>query len=276
MGRGIEGRKIFLNTKDRNDFIALLQHLAEDRSMTVYAWALLPNHFHLLCKTGKRPLSASMRKLLTGYVVNFNKRHRRPCQSSLTGQAWPPFSEPIQIHRCQEDIYLLELVRYIHLGKRNISKELSTFCMSIPYNKYGRIHMKTLLFFLIFFFGLEYGAVAEKRINYVLNVVENAWEKADGAAWFRVDGAIVELLIIAPQDTLPWLVEHKEIADRLLDEWQHSVFTDYKGTEEEELVQLKSELTKTLEKYESKDQNIMVLKKRILDELKAITIRKIE
>jgi len=45
--------------------------------MTVYAWALLDNHFHLLCKTNKRALSSSMRKLLTGYVVNFNKRHRR-------------------------------------------------------------------------------------------------------------------------------------------------------------------------------------------------------
>jgi len=72
MGRGIERRKIFLNTKDRNDFIARLRQLAEERSMAVYAWALLENHFHLLCKTNKRPLSASMRRLLTGSVVNFN------------------------------------------------------------------------------------------------------------------------------------------------------------------------------------------------------------
>lgn len=136
--------------------------------------------------------------------------------------------------------------------------------------------MKTLLIFLLIFFGLQYEAIAEKRIPNVLNVIENAWEKMDGAAWFTVDGAIVELLIIAPQDTIPWLVDHKEIADRLLGHWQYTVFTDYKGTEEKELTQLKSELTKTLEKYESKDQNIMVLKKRILDELKAITIRKIE
>jgi len=30
----------------------------------------MPNHFHLLLRTGKEPLSQSMRKLLTGYVVN--------------------------------------------------------------------------------------------------------------------------------------------------------------------------------------------------------------
>jgi len=72
MGRGIERRKIFLNPKDRNDFIGRLRQLADDQSMTVYAWALLENHFHLLCTTNNRPLSSSMRKLLTGYVVNFN------------------------------------------------------------------------------------------------------------------------------------------------------------------------------------------------------------
>jgi len=72
MGRGIERRKIFLNTTDRDDFIARLRQLADDQSMAVYAWALLENDFHLLCKTKKRPLSASMRRLLTGYVVNFN------------------------------------------------------------------------------------------------------------------------------------------------------------------------------------------------------------
>jgi len=44
-GRGIERRKIFLNTIDRNDFIARLRQLAEDRSMAVYAWALVENHF---------------------------------------------------------------------------------------------------------------------------------------------------------------------------------------------------------------------------------------
>ena len=77
MGRGIERRKIFLNKKDQKDFIDRLAELAVNGSMSIYAWALLPNHFHLLCKTKNRPLSSSMRKLLTGYVVNFNRRHKR-------------------------------------------------------------------------------------------------------------------------------------------------------------------------------------------------------
>jgi hypothetical protein len=48
-----------------------------------------------------------MRRILTGYVVNFNKRHRR------YGHL---FQNRYKSIVCQEDIYLKELVRYIHLN----------------------------------------------------------------------------------------------------------------------------------------------------------------
>jgi len=77
IGRGMEGRKIFLNHQDQNDFLSRLATLAQERSLSIYAWSLLPNHFHLLCKTQNAPLASNMRRLLTGYVVNFNRRHGR-------------------------------------------------------------------------------------------------------------------------------------------------------------------------------------------------------
>ena len=43
MGRGIERKKIFINKKDRNDFISRLAELAKGNAMDIYAWALLPN-----------------------------------------------------------------------------------------------------------------------------------------------------------------------------------------------------------------------------------------
>ena len=107
MGRGIERRKIFLNDIDRNDFIDRLSSLAQDGAMEIYAWVLMPNHFHLLCKTKNLPLASSMRRMLTGYVVNFNKRHRR------YGHL---FQNRYKSIVCQEDVYLKELVRYIHLN----------------------------------------------------------------------------------------------------------------------------------------------------------------
>ena len=107
IGRGIEKREIFYNNKDRNDFIERLSGIARDGGMDVYAWALIPNHFHLLCKTEKQPLATSMRKLLTGYVVNFNRRYQR--HGHL-------FQNRYKSIVCQEDRYLKELVRYIHLN----------------------------------------------------------------------------------------------------------------------------------------------------------------
>ena len=107
IGRGIEKRKIFHDDRDRNDFLVRLAKLAQNGSLDVYAWALLPNHFHLLCKTKKRPLASSMRKLLTGYAVRFNRRH---------GRHGHLFQNRYKSIVCQEDAYLKELVRYIHLN----------------------------------------------------------------------------------------------------------------------------------------------------------------
>ena len=107
MGRGIEKREIFSDTRDRNDFIERIRLLAEEEALDVYAWTLMPNHFHLLVKTKNRPLASSMRIILTGYVVNFNRRHKR------YGHL---FQNRYKSIVCQEDAYLTELVRYIHLN----------------------------------------------------------------------------------------------------------------------------------------------------------------
>jgi len=70
MGRGIEKREIFLSDADRSDFLDRLAVLVAEGAPDIYAWVLVLNHFHLLCNTRNRPLSSSMRKILTGYVVN--------------------------------------------------------------------------------------------------------------------------------------------------------------------------------------------------------------
>jgi len=107
MGRGIEGIKIFRNNTDHEDFLDRLADLCKSEALKVYAWALLDNHFHLLARTGKEPLSTNMRKLLTGYVVNFNRRHKR------YGHL---FQNRYKSIICEDDPYLLELTRYIHLN----------------------------------------------------------------------------------------------------------------------------------------------------------------
>jgi putative transposase len=105
--RGIERRKIFRDTKDKDNFLDRLEILLPETRITCYGWALLSNHAHFLFRTGDTPLSTLMRRLLTGYAVSFNRRYRRHGQL---------FQNRYKCIICQEDAYLKELVRYIHLN----------------------------------------------------------------------------------------------------------------------------------------------------------------
>jgi len=107
MARGIERREIFKDNKDRQSFLERLAVILEETQTQCYAWALIPNHFHLLLRTGPTPLSIVMRRLMTGYAVTFNKRHKR------SGHL---FQNRYKSVVCEEDPYLLELIRYIHLN----------------------------------------------------------------------------------------------------------------------------------------------------------------
>ncbi len=107
IARGIERKKIFQDDIDRRNFLERLGTLLTETRTVCLAWALLPNHFHLLLRTGSVPISTVMRRLLTGYAVSYNRRHRR--HGHL-------FQNRYKSILCQEDPYLLELVRYIHLN----------------------------------------------------------------------------------------------------------------------------------------------------------------
>ncbi len=102
MVRGLERRVIFRDDRDRADFVARLAALAEAGAWTVYAWAVLPNHAHLLVRTGTRPLARSMRSLLTGYAGAFNRRHQR------VGHLFQNRYKSVVV---EEEAYLLELQR---------------------------------------------------------------------------------------------------------------------------------------------------------------------
>jgi putative transposase len=107
IARGIERRDIFEDDDDRHLFVQRLSSLLDSTSTSCLAWSLIPNHFHLLIRTSDVKLATFMRRLLTGYAVIFNLRHNR------SGHL---FQNRYKSIICQEDEYLLELVRYIHLN----------------------------------------------------------------------------------------------------------------------------------------------------------------
>ena len=81
--------------------------LAVETEAAIYAWALMSNHAHLLVCSGRLGLAKFMRRLLTGYAVSYNLRHRR------YGHL---FQNRYKSMVCDGDSYFAELVRYIHLN----------------------------------------------------------------------------------------------------------------------------------------------------------------
>ena len=107
MARGIEGREIFRDEKDREAFLARLAGLVGPGKCRLYAWALMTNHFHLLVRPEGASLSSIMRRLMTGHAVRFNLRH---------GRKGHLFQNRYKSVVVEEEPYFLELVRYISLN----------------------------------------------------------------------------------------------------------------------------------------------------------------
>jgi putative transposase len=107
MVRGLERRKIFRDNIDRDDFLERLSDILPATNTSCYAWSFMPNHAHFLFRSGESGISKVMSKLLTGYAVKFNFKYRRH---------GPLFQNRYKSVICQEDAYLKELVRYIHLN----------------------------------------------------------------------------------------------------------------------------------------------------------------
>lgn len=117
MVRGLERRKIFLSATDREDLIKRLSQVLPRAGARLFGWSFLANHFHLLLRTGPVPLSSVMRRILTGYAISFNLRH---------GRSGHLFQNRYKSILVEEESYLLELVRYIHLNpiRANLIKDI--------------------------------------------------------------------------------------------------------------------------------------------------------
>lgn len=105
--RGIEKRRIVDDDADREEFVERMSRIAQDSGELLYAWALMNNHAHLLLRSGSSGLAHYMRRLLTGYAGYYNRRH---------GRHGHLFQNRYKSIVCDEDAYLKELVRYIHLN----------------------------------------------------------------------------------------------------------------------------------------------------------------
>ena len=75
--RGIERREIFLDDLDREALLVRADRLALLMRILILAWALMPNHIHLVIGTELGVLSRFMARLGTSYALYFNRRYAR-------------------------------------------------------------------------------------------------------------------------------------------------------------------------------------------------------
>jgi len=126
MIRGIEGTPLFRDDQDREDFLSRIEQLVKKTGTRILAWALMDTHVHLLLFSGQQGIPKFMRCLLTGYAICYNRKHKR------SGHL---FQNRYKSIVCEEEVYLRELVRYIHLNPLRATKvgsveELNRYCWS--------------------------------------------------------------------------------------------------------------------------------------------------
>ena len=105
MNRGRRAENIFKDEKDYAMFVELLQEASVAWNVRISAYCLMPNHYHLLIQTPEANIARCMRHISGVYTQKFNRRH---------GFDGPLFRGRYKSILIDADIYLLQLVRYVH------------------------------------------------------------------------------------------------------------------------------------------------------------------
>jgi putative transposase len=105
LSRGNEGKDIFGDNRDRTIFLDTVGEMSQRFEMSVYAYVLMRNHYHLMVRTERANLKKAMHWFGTTYTQRFNMRHSR------NGHLFQGRYKSILV---QNDAYLLQLSCYIH------------------------------------------------------------------------------------------------------------------------------------------------------------------
>ena len=99
--------QLFIEEEDYLRFLKLLKVTSQKFSLSIFCFALLPNHVHILLKINDTNLNKAMKYLFQSYALSFNKKYKRK------GHV---FSGVYRASFCQDDSYLITASLYIHLN----------------------------------------------------------------------------------------------------------------------------------------------------------------
>jgi putative transposase len=113
--RGNRRAAIFHDDEDYATYVNRLERYRRRDGVTLYAYVLMPNHVHLLLETNEQPLSRTLQTLQFTYSQYYNRRY---------GKTGHLFQGRYQAILCDRDVYLLDLVRYLHLNPARVRTPL--------------------------------------------------------------------------------------------------------------------------------------------------------
>lgn len=77
INRGVERRVVFLEEEDYDSFIEILKFISNTYKITIHAYCLMNNHYHLLLETTQTNISQAIKYLNANYASYFNKKYKR-------------------------------------------------------------------------------------------------------------------------------------------------------------------------------------------------------
>jgi putative transposase len=108
LNRGNHKERIFRDDQDRRYFLSKLDVIFERLDLTLMAYCLMDNHYHLLIRQdGKFPINKAMQSLVTSYVKRYNSKYR------LVGGL---FQGRYVAKQVSSEKYLAYVSCYIHLN----------------------------------------------------------------------------------------------------------------------------------------------------------------
>jgi putative transposase len=130
--RFARGAEVFSERDEAERFLELLRSVKGRDGLTVFAWCLMSNHYHLALRTGPVTLSRTM-----GYVqARFGQQYNRRWRSS--GPLW---QSRYKARLVEDSRYLSQLIAYVHLNPvvANVVEDSTGY----PYSGHRELIKKT-------------------------------------------------------------------------------------------------------------------------------------
>lgn len=117
VNRGVEQRNIFLDDYDYEHFLGILESVKENFDISIHAYCLMTNHYHILIKTNKPNISQAVQYLNVTYSKYFNYKYKR------VGHLWQGRYHSTFLY---DDIHYFDVVKYIERNpiKANMVKNI--------------------------------------------------------------------------------------------------------------------------------------------------------